>query len=93
MNIVGSEGSVKNDLFYSKKIKGLNGWTKLDVDLIDSGDVSNHPYVEQFAHFAECLDKGVETTNNFDNAFESHRVIFAADKSAELGRPVKLDEF
>ncbi len=93
MNIVGSEGTVKNDLFHSKKIKGLNGWAKLDVDLIDSGDVSNHPYVEQFAHFAECLDKGVETTNNFENAFETHRVIFAADKSAELGRPVKLDEF
>ncbi len=93
INIVGSEGSVKNDLFHSKKIEGLNGWAKLDVELIDSGDVSNHPYLEQFTHFAECIEKGVEPSNNMESAFETHRVIFAADKSAELGRPVKLDEF
>jgi predicted dehydrogenase len=92
-NIVGSEGSMKNNLFYSKQIEGLKEWSVLDVDLIDSGDVSNHPYVEQFVHFANCLDEGVETTNNMESAFETHRVIFAADKSGELGRPVKLDEF
>ncbi len=46
VNIVGSDGSVKNDQFYSKKIEGLKGWSKLDMNLIDSGDVSDHPYVE-----------------------------------------------
>jgi UDP-N-acetyl-2-amino-2-deoxyglucuronate dehydrogenase len=92
VNIVGSDGSIKNDQFYSKKIEGLKGWSTLDVNLIDSGDVSDHPYVEQFAHFAECLDKGIEATNNLESAFESHRVVFAADMSAELGRPVRMDE-
>jgi len=93
MNILGSEGSIKNDQFHSKKIEGLNGWSKMDVDLIDSGDVSNHPYVEQFAHFAESLDKGVEASNNLESAFETHRIIFAADKSAETGKPVQLKDF
>jgi len=93
INIVGSEGSVKNDLFHSKKIEGLKGWSKMDVHLIDSGDVSNHPYVQQFDYFAKCLDEGTEPHNNFQSAFESHRVIFAADKSVETGKPVRLDEF
>ncbi len=93
LNIVGSEGSVKNDQFFSKKIEGLNGWTKLDVDLIDSGDVSDHPYVEQFSHFAECLGNGTEPLNSLQSAFETHRVIFAADKSVETGKPVSLKEF
>jgi predicted dehydrogenase len=93
LNIVGSEGTIKNDQFSSKKIDGLKGWNKLDVDLIDSGDVSDHPYLQQFAHFAESLDKGVEASNNLESAFESHRVIFAADKSAETGLPVKLSDF
>ena len=30
---------------------------------------------------------------DFDTAFESHRVVFAADRSAAEGRPVKLSEF
>jgi hypothetical protein len=29
---------------------------------------------------------------DFDTAFESHRVVFAADLSAGEGRPVKLSE-
>ena len=93
MNVVGSEGSVRNDQFCSHKISGMQGWAKLDVELIDSGDVADHPYDEQFAHFARSLDEGTEAQNNLESAFASHRVIFAADRSAELGRPVKLAEF
>ena len=29
---------------------------------------------------------------SFDTAFESHRVVFAADLSAQEGRPVKMSE-
>jgi len=43
MNIVGSHGSIKNDQFFSKKIDGMNGWSTLDVQLVDSGDVAHHP--------------------------------------------------
>ncbi len=93
MNFVGSHGSIKNDKFYSKKIEGLRDWSTLDVQLIDSGDVAHHPYKLVFSHFAECLDEGKETLNNLASAFETHRVIFAADKSAQTGKPVSLSEF
>jgi predicted dehydrogenase len=93
MNILGSYGSIKNNQFFSKKIEGLKGWSTLDVQLVDSGDVAHHPYREQFAYFAECLDAGKEGHNSLKSAFETHRVIFAADKSAEKGRPVPLSEF
>ncbi len=94
MNMVGSHGSIKNNKFYSKKIDGLlTDWCTLDVMLIDSGDVAHHSYNEQFIHFAECLKTGKETVNNLKNAFETHRVIFAADKSAATGKPVSLSEF
>jgi UDP-N-acetyl-2-amino-2-deoxyglucuronate dehydrogenase len=93
MNFVGSHGAVKNDLFYSKKIPGLRGWAKMDVQLVDSGDVAHHPYKEQFSDFAACMDSGTETASNIENAFETHRVVFAADKSAATGKPVRLSEF
>jgi predicted dehydrogenase len=47
----------------------------------------------QFTHFAECLEKGTDPHNNLESAFYSHKVIFAVDKSAAEGRPVKLAEF
>ena len=93
MNIVGSHGTIKNNQFYSKKIEGLNDWSTLDVQLVDSGDVAHHPYKEQFAYFAECLDRGEEGHNNLRSAFETHSVIFAADKSAETGKTVRVSEF
>jgi predicted dehydrogenase len=93
VNIVGSHGTIKNDLFYSKNIGGLNSWSTLDVHLADSGDVGAHPYRDQFAYFADCLDKGENVHNDLQNAFETHRVIYAADKSATTGKPVSLSEF
>ncbi len=93
MNMVGSHGSIKNEKFFSKKIDGLLDWATLDVQLIDSGDVAHHPFKLVFSHFADCLDNDKEPLNNLKSAFETHRVIFAADKSAETGKPVLLSEF
>ena len=93
MNFVGSQGAVKNNQFFSKKIEGLRGWANLDVQLVDSGDVAHHPYSAQFASFAECLDAGKDPGNNAESAFETHRVAYAADKSAATGKPVGLSEF
>ena len=93
MNFVGSHGALKNNLFYSKKIEGLRNWATLDVQLVDSRDVAHHPYREQFSYFAECLEKGQDALNNAESAFETHRVAYAADKSAATGKPVRLSEF
>ena len=75
------------------KIEGLMDWSTLDVIRVDSGDVAHHAYNDQYIHFAECLDKGKETVNNLKAAFETHRVIFAADKSSKTGKPISLSEF
>lgn len=93
MHIVGSQGSIKNNLWHSKKVKGMQGWSMLDVQLVDSGDVAHHPYREQFEYYAACLARDEEPHNNLRNAVETHRVVFAADKSAETGRPVSLSEY
>ena len=41
----------------------------------------------------QCLDAGIEGHNSLKNAFETHRIIFAADRSAETDRPVQVSEF
>lgn len=95
IHLVGSQGSLLDDGFYSAQLKGLtkDRWSRLAAPLIDSGDVDDHPYLEQFQAYIDSLAKDEPMPlTDFETAFESHRVVFAADLSAQEGRPVKLDE-
>lgn len=95
VHLVGSEGSVLDNKFYSNRIDGLNRnqWSTLATSLVDSGDVHDHPYLSQFQVFVDSIasDRTMPLTD-FDTAVETHRVVFAADLSARENRPVKMAE-
>jgi predicted dehydrogenase len=56
------------------------------MKMLDSGDVSDHPYQAQFQAFFDALDKGQDMPlTNFKEARKTFDVIFAADKSAAQG--------
>jgi predicted dehydrogenase len=85
-HLVGSEGSLLDNKFYSTKIKELNKnkWSELSMKLLDSGDVSDHPYLHQFEAFFKAMDEGREMPlTSLADAMKTHELIFAADKSAE----------
>jgi len=94
-HLVGSEGSILDDKFHSQKLAGLNRnkWSQLSMKMLDSGDVSDHPYQTQFQAFFDAIDAGREMPlTSFHDAFITHRVIAAADKSAAEKRPVRISE-
>jgi predicted dehydrogenase len=94
-HLVGSEGAILDDKFHSQKLAGTNrhAWSQLSMKLLDSGDVSDHPYQTQFQAFFDAIDAGTEMPlTSFADAFRTHRVIAAADRSAAEGRPVKVKE-
>src|SRR5204862_6567947 len=94
-HLVGSEGSNLDNKFHSQKLGGLNrhAWSSLSMKMLDSGDVSDHPYQSQFQAFFDALEQGKDMPlTNLAQAFNTHRVIAAADKSAAENRPVKLSE-
>ncbi len=95
IHLVGSEGSVLDDKYYSAKLKGTkkDQWSRSAVPMIDSGDVADHPYQPQFQSFVESIeaDQTMQLTD-FDTAFASHKVAFAADLSAKTGRSVALSD-
>lgn len=95
VHLVGSEGSLLDNRIYSAKLPGMvkERWSTLETHLVDSGDVSDHPYEPQFQAFVDSIGRGEPMPlTDFDTAFESHRVVFAANLSAAEGRPVKLSE-
>ncbi len=94
-HLVGSEGSILDNKFHSQKLGGLNrnAWSELSMRMLDSGDVADHPYQTQFQAFFDALDAGTDMPlTSFAEAFATHRVMAAADKSAAEKRTVKLAE-
>ena len=93
VHLVGSEGSLLDNKLHSTQLGGLNKskWSELSMKMLDSGDVSDHPYQTQFQAFFDALDKGRQMPlTSLDDAARTHEVIFAADRSAETGKPVRV---
>jgi predicted dehydrogenase len=91
---VGSQSSLLDNKFSSTDL-GTNkaAWNTLALQLLDSGDVADHPYQTQFEAFFNAMDKGQEMPlTNLEAAAQTHEVIFAADRAAATGKPVKLNQ-
>jgi len=91
-HLVGSEGSLLDDRFHSSRLHTDKGrWSHLSMKMLDSGDVSDHPYQAQFQAFFDALDRGEDMPlTSFREAASTFDVIFAADESAARGGvPVK----
>lgn len=94
-HLVGSQGSVLDNKFHSNKLHtNKAGWSQLSMKMLDSGDVSDHPYTTQFQEFFDALDQDRDMKwTSFEESLKSFEVIFAADKSAELGgQPVRPED-
>ncbi len=97
-HLVGSEGSLLDNKFHSNKLGGPSGldknkWSELSMKLVDSGDVSDHPFQTLFEAFFAALARGREMPlTDLSTAARTHEIIFAADLSAKKNRPVKLSE-
>lgn len=93
-HLVGSEGSLLDNKLHSSKLGGLDKtrWSELSMKMLDSGDVSDHPYQSQFEAFFKALKKKKPMPlTHINDAIRTHEILFAADRSAKSGgRPVKL---
>ena len=91
-HLLGSKGSLLDNKFHSSELKtGKEAWSTLNFKPLDSGDVSDHPYQTQFEEFFGALEQGREMPlTSLREAAKSHEIIFAADRAAKLGRPIKI---
>ncbi len=94
-HLVGSEGSLLDNKFHSNKYPGLNkhAWSSLSMKMLDSGDVSDHPYQAQFEAFFAALERGEDMARtSLAESLKSHRIVLAADLSAAEGREIKISK-
>ena len=91
MDLAGTEGTIRDDRIWSKKLfPGQTGWAKCPTILPDSGDVEHHPFDGEIDHFVDCIVKDRQSHCNIADAYHSHELCMAIDRSLERGGPVKL---
>jgi predicted dehydrogenase len=94
IGIYGTEGTLRNDgLFAPKLFPEQNNFLKIPCILPDSGDVTQHPFEGEVSHFLDCIIGDRQPFPNLEDAAKTQAVCFAADLSAESGRPVSISEF
>lgn len=91
INLVGTEGTIKNNRIWSRKLyKGQTAWVEVPTVMPDSGDVHHHPFAFEAANLVECIRDNKESHANVADAYKTHEVMFAADRSGQEGKPVRL---
>lgn len=90
IRIFGHKGSVLDHRLWSHKFPGQTDWVELPTICPDSSDVRHHPFQGEIAHFVDCLQQNRESHCNLEDALKTHEVVFAALRSYETGRPVRL---
>ncbi|MGH9395981.1 MAG: Gfo/Idh/MocA family protein [Terriglobia bacterium] len=90
IQLLGDQGTIRNNQVYSKRWVGQSGWATIPTLLPDSGDVKHHPFQSEINHFVDCILSGRESHANLEDAALTHEICFASETSAREGRPVKL---
>ncbi len=91
LRLYGSKGSIQNDRLWSGVISPYqNNWATFPAIGADSGDPSHHPFSPMVDHIVDSILNDKPAFPDISEALKSHEIAFAADISAEEGRPVKL---
>ncbi len=92
IDLVGTEGSLRDNRIWAKKLMpGQKSWTPMPTILPDSGDVHHHPFDAQINHFVDCIREDRESHCNIADAYRTHELCLAIDRSiADGGRVVRL---
>jgi predicted dehydrogenase len=93
IGVYGTEGSIRNDeVFAPKLFPGQHNFLKVPCILPDSADVAHHPFQGEVCHFLDCILGDKRPFPDLEDATMTQAICFAADLSAESGRPVKISE-
>ena len=92
IDVMGTEGAMRENRLWSKKLlPGQTDWATVPTVMPDSGDVESHPFDAEMNEFIDCIREDRESATNIADAYHSHELALAIDRSLEQGgQPVKL---
>jgi predicted dehydrogenase len=91
LDVVGTKGTIRDNRLWSETLlPGQSSWNTTPTILPDNGDVTHHPFDGQIEALVASILDGAMVLPDLDDAIKTHELVFAADRSAETGKPVKL---
>lgn len=90
LEVVGTEGSARNDQVYLRRLPGLQGWVTLPVPGPASGDVSQLPFPQLIEDFLLAIRDGRPPRANLPSTRNTHEVCFAVDRALATGGTITL---
>ena len=55
VDLLGTDGGLRDNRFYSRKLPGFTDWGTFPTILPNSGSVSHHPFQGEIDHFIDCI--------------------------------------
>lgn len=86
----GAKGTLVNNRFLTDYLPGQTGWAEFPTILPDTPEVSHHPFQPEIDHLVDCIRENRTPLVDIKDAVKTHEIMFAAELSAQDGRPVKL---
>jgi predicted dehydrogenase len=90
LQVLGSRGAIRGPRIYSESLMTKQAFMEVPGVYPDSADVGHHPFDQEIDHFVDCIVNEREPMISIPDAFESHEIVFAAERSARDGMPVSL---
>jgi predicted dehydrogenase len=90
-DILGTEGGIRDNRFYSRKLPGVTDWATFPTVTPNSGLVSHHPFDGEISHFIDCIRNDVESHANVRDSVNTHLAVFAIDESTSSGKVIRID--
>lgn len=91
IDILGSEGAIRNNRFWSKKLFPMQEkWIDLPMQGPDTGTVSCHPFKNEIDDFIASISDGKEVKSDVCDAVKSMDVAIAITESALTGKPILI---
>jgi predicted dehydrogenase len=89
IDLAGTDGTMRENRIWSpKRFPGQTGWATVPTILPDSGDVHHHPFDAQINHFVQCIIEDRESHCSIADAYHTHELCIAIDRSLESGGAV-----
>jgi len=87
----GTKGAVRNNGVYSETLMpGSRDFVKLTSTYPDDWNVAHHPFPEEIRYFIDSIERGGENMLSIPKAYKTYELVFAAERSAEERRPVRI---
>ena len=90
VEVIGTRGGIKDDRMYTLDFPGSKAFFDIPGKAPDNPDVEHHPFDEELDEFIYCILNDTEMDTNINDAYKTHEVVFAIEKSLETGKSVSL---